>query len=98
MTWQEEFDYSAREVEKISAKIYKIYCRENDKEEQKYLLNCREKLDKALKKFKEEKNTLEKKDEEKSSKKDVKHNWKILSLLKRIQSLVEENQGFLYNY
>ena len=98
MTWQEEFDYSAREVEKISSKIYATYCRENDKKEQKYLLNCREKLEKALKKLKEEKNTLEKKDEEKSSKKDVKHNWKILSLLKRIQSLVEENQGFLYNY
>ena len=98
MTRQEEFDYSAREIEKISSKIYATYCRENDKEEQKYLLNCREKLEKALKKLKEEKNTLEKIDEKKWADKNVKNNWKILSLLKRIQSLVEENQGFLYNY
>ena len=98
MTWQEEFDYAAREVEKISSKIYATYCRESDKKEQKYLLNCREKLEKALKKLKEEKNALEKVDEDKLSHKDVKHNWKILSLLKRIQSLAEENQGFLYNY
>lgn len=98
MTWQEEFDYATREVEKISSKIYATYCRENDKKEQKYLLNCREKLEKALKKLKEEKNALEKVDEDKLSHKDVKHNWKILSLLKRIQSLADENQGFLYNY
>jgi hypothetical protein len=74
MTWQDEFNYAAREVEKISSKIYATYCRENDKKEQKYLLNCREKLEKALKKLKEEKNALEKVDEDKLSHKDVKHN------------------------
>ena len=99
MTRQEEFDYSAREAEKISAQIYKLYCRETDEEDQKYFLDSREELDKALEVLKEEKKSLARVDEEELSEQElVDHNTKISSLLERIQSLVEENQGFLYNY
>lgn len=97
MTRQEEFDYSTREAERISAKIYKLYCGTNDEEDQKYFLDSREELDKALEAFKEEKKSLEKIDEKELSEQEfLTHNTKISSLLERIQSLVEENQRFLY--
>lgn len=97
MTRQEEFDFAAKEAEKISAKIYKLYCGTNDEEDQKYFLDSREELDKALEAFKEEKNSLERIDEKELSEQEfLVHNTKISSLLERIQSLVEENQRFLY--
>ena len=51
MTRQEEFDFAAKEAEKISAKIYKLYCGTNDEEDQKYFLDSREILDEILKKI-----------------------------------------------
>ena len=97
MTRQDEFDYCAREAERISAKIYKLYCGTNDEEDQKYFLDSREELDKALEALKEEKRALSRIDEEELSEQEfLAHNKKISSLLERIQSLVEENQRFLY--
>lgn len=67
MTRQEEFDFAAKEAEKISAKIYKLYCGTNDEEEL-------------------------------TEKELIKHNIRINIILKWIQDLIYENQGFLYNY
>lgn len=99
MTRQDEFDYSAREAERISAKIYKLYCGTNDEEDQEYFLDSREELDKALEALKEEKQALSRIDEEELSEQEfLVHNKKITSLLERIQILIEENKEFLYDY
>lgn len=99
MTRQEEFDFAAKEAEKISAKIYKLYCRTNDEEDQKYFLDSREILDETLKFLKEKKYYLSKIDEEELTEEElIKHNIRINIILKWIQDLIYENQGFLYNY
>ncbi len=99
MTRQEEFDFAAKEAEKISAKIYKLYCGTNDEEDQKYFLDSREILDETLKFLKEKKYYLSKIDEEELTEKElIKHNIRINIILKWIQDLIYENQGFLYNY
>jgi|GEM_PF-3038637 hypothetical protein len=99
MTRQDEFDYSAREAERISAKIYKLYCGTNDEEDQEYFLDSREELDKALEALKEEKLALSRIDEEELTEQEIlDHNKKITSLLERIQIVIEENKEFLYDY
>lgn len=99
MTRKEEFDYYAREAERISAKIYKLYCRTDDEADQEFFLDERESLEHILKNLKEEKISLSRIDEEELSEQEIlDHNKKITSLLERIQIVIEENKEFLYNY
>lgn len=102
MTRQEQFDSSAREAERISAKIYKLYCGAcdaNDSEEEQFFLESRTKLDISLEALKEQKQELARVDEDDLSNSDlVEFNNKINSLLRKIEELSEENREFLYNY
>lgn len=101
-TRREEFDYFARETERISAKIYKLYCRAcdgNDSEEAQYFLESKSQLDESLKVLKEQKEELARVDEDDLSDSElIKFNDKLVSLLEKIEALNEENRGFLYDY
>lgn len=99
MTRQEEFNYLANQAERISAKIYKLYCWTNKEEDQDYFLDSREMFEKTLEALKEEKFCLARIDEEELQEKDlIEHNKKISSLLERLEKLIKNNQRFLFIY